>query len=69
MKIPIKNGSNIALEVQLEPWLDIVLLLPGEVATLEGEFGEGLSSLEIEYGEQGLLSLYVPAGSTLIKEA
>lgn len=65
LKIPIRNKSGEKLEVQLEPWLDSVTLEPGEEAELCGDFGKGLSNLEIDFWPEGFLSLWVPAGTTI----
>jgi hypothetical protein len=64
-KIPIRNKSDQKLEIQLEPWLDLISLEPGEEAELCGDFGDGLASLEIDYWSEGFLSVWVPAGTTI----
>ena len=67
MLIPIKNSSNEAIEVQLEPWLDIVLLQPGETATLSAVSQGALENLIIEYDNRRSLLLHVGGNAKLSK--
>lgn len=67
MVIPIKNSSDEALEVQLEPWLDIVLLEPGETANLVGNSEESLKEISLEFDVRGCLLLHVSEAAKLYK--
>lgn len=65
--IPIKNSSNEAIELQLEPWLNILLLQPGETAILDAPSQDTLQGLVIEYDNRGCLLLHVGGDATLSK--
>lgn len=68
MVVPIKNSSCKALEVQLEPWLDIVLLQPGEKASLQIESGNAIGQFSLEYDDRECLVLHVSEKATLSKD-
>lgn len=65
--IPIKISSNEAIELQLEPWLNILLLQPSETALLEEPSQDALQGTVIEYDNRGCLLLCVVGDATLSK--